>query len=133
MAFCNRGQRAFVVDENNEVVRIVDYTDLTSPGTLLSSYGGTASDNEMNIRFTEIEHELLENGSSLPPALVPPTSGPPTSTSTTNAWGQKTPLCVPPSARSWWPSRGWTNKHGQPRLRDLAQLGRRVAPRRYGV
>jgi len=71
MAFCNRGQRAFVVDENNEVVRIVDYTDLTSPGTLSSSYGGTASDNAMNIRFAEIEQALFDNGSSLPPALVP--------------------------------------------------------------
>jgi DNA-binding beta-propeller fold protein YncE len=43
LAFCNFGQRAFVVDENNQTVQIIDYGDLANPSPIEDGSGGFLS------------------------------------------------------------------------------------------
>jgi DNA-binding beta-propeller fold protein YncE len=43
LAFCNFGQRAFVVDENNQTVQIIDYGDLANPSPIDDLSGGFLS------------------------------------------------------------------------------------------
>ena len=43
LAFCNQGQRAFVVDENNQTVQIIDYGDLANPSPIDDLSGGFLS------------------------------------------------------------------------------------------
>ena len=67
LAFCNTGQRAFVVDENNQLVRIVDFGNLNNPSLLLDS----SSDGVMNIDPAEISTELGAAGVPGWGSLVP--------------------------------------------------------------
>ena len=67
LAFCNTGQRAFVVDENNKSVRIVDYGNLSSPASITDASGN----GWMDITPLEISIELTAAGVSDWESLVP--------------------------------------------------------------
>ena len=66
LAYCNVGQRAFVVDENNQSIRIIDYGDLTDPALIPDGLGGFLS-----ISADNISTELANAGVSDYGALVP--------------------------------------------------------------
>ena len=67
LAFCNTGQRAFVVDENNKSVRIVDYGNLNNPGLISDGTGNGI----MDISALEISTELTAAGVADWGSLVP--------------------------------------------------------------
>ena len=67
LAFCNTGQRAFVVDENNKSVRIVDYGNLNNPALISDGTGNGI----MDIRALEISTELTAAGVADWGSLVP--------------------------------------------------------------
>ena len=67
LAFCNTGQRAFVVDENNKSVRIVDYGNLSNPALITDGTGNGI----MDINASEISTELTAAGVADWGSLVP--------------------------------------------------------------
>ena len=69
LAYCNYGQRAFVVDENNQMVQIIDYGDLANPSPIDDLSGGFLSilADDMS---TELTNALVPDIQSLVPADV---------------------------------------------------------------
>jgi DNA-binding beta-propeller fold protein YncE len=68
LAYCNVGQRAFVVDEYNQSIRIIDYGDLTDPAMIPDGLGGGGF---LSISADNMSTELANAGVPDYESLVP--------------------------------------------------------------